>query len=491
MKFKFLFIFIFFLFFAFFNDLVVPFPALHWNVQVTFIFSIITFCIFFIKYYKQFIIDIKKLLIWKNSSFRIYIYLISYILFQTIIFGILGKINVVSSLLDIIAQYFIVFMLCYLTTFFIIKRIFKISYVIKIMYSTIFIILIFGILDFFAYNFNIGFLQTIVHLPNNTSTLVAGNDFFNKSIANNFYRVQSIYFEPGYFAEHLFILLPLIYGISNSKFKIYKNKLLNKIIKKIFVPLTWINIVLTQSPMWLCLSLLLTFIMFYKKIIYFLLNYYKHTIVSLIIILVLLLESINIDVENSYLSRILKVTNNITNINSLIIEEPSLGTRLSCIFNLIDIGMSSPVFGIGHSNIKPQMIKQIQNNNSKIQVTREMYYCILVKESPSFQNPILVNFFVRYGVIALILFLFFIFKLRKNLSILSKNASSIVIVFSKSLSMCLLCILIVGCYDIAISDYVCHFIIGCCLGLEQYLHFDQNNIFNKARLIDENGRQNL
>ena len=448
---------------SFCKDLVVPVPGMGRFIQASFILCLFLFMYFCIFYNNLFVKDLKQVLFRKRSSFRIYIYLILYILTQTLIYGFCGKINMAASLTEVFSQYFIVILMTFIVIIFMTNRILKLSLVIKCVYSIIYGILLLGIVDFIAYNAHISFLQTLVNLPNNSSTLVYGQDVFVKSMSYGLYRVQSIFFEPGYLGEHIFIFLPIIYILANLKMPIYKTKRINTLVQKTIIPLTWINIILTQSPLWLCMSIILTVIMYYKYIL-------KKFIIILLFIITVGTIFMTIDIQETYLSRITRVIVNASDINLLIEENSSLGTRLSCILNLIDIGLTSPITGIGHSNIKPRIIEQIQYNKSKVFVTQEMYHCILYKAQPTFQNPMLVNFFVRYGLIALCLLLYLIYKLRRNLNILSRNYPKLLYSnFAQAISISIICILIVGCYDTGLGNTICQFFIGLGFGMEQYL----------------------
>lgn len=483
------FIFFLFLISVFFNDLMLPIPGMHWFVQASFIISLLSFFILVVCYHKAFLKELYNIFLHRLSSLRIYIFMVVYILLITLIKGIYGQVDLKSSLLDEIGQYCFVILICYLVTYFIFKRIFRVLTIIKVIYSIIYIILILGCLDFIAYNFDVSFLKSFLRLFNTTSILVMGASEFIKSSVNGIYRVQSVYFEPGFYAEHLFILLPFVYTFSTIKKRIFKYKLVDTFVRVTYIPLFWINVILTQSPIWLCFSLLLTIYMYRALIIKFLIQkfYYIMTFfISVTLLFILIFSKINL--EETYLYRIFKVVSNITDINMLIASEQSLGTRLSCIINLVDIGKQTPIFGIGHSNIKPFMVAQIQNNKSKVFVTQEMYYCILVKEKPSFQDPFLINFFVRYGFIGLFLFLYFIFHLQKNISCKHRQCHTLIKCLSDSLVLMLGATLITGCYDLPISDYIYHFIIGLSLGVESILIGQKNR---KKFFINKNKRSQV
>lgn len=460
-----LFILYFIVFFV--NDLRIPLIKSSWTVPASIILVFFILSLLLLMNYKKFINHSFAIIRDKHNALNIYIYFVLYILLITLIYSILGWINFIESYAEILFTYIIAILSVFLINSYLISYKIKPYEILKIIYITFYAILCIGILDYIIYTYNIESLQKIHSLFFNIQSVAAGNQFA-KALVNNSVRVQSVYFEPGIFAEYIFIFSPLIYHISLSRIKLLKNRRLNKFIKISYIPLMWINLILTQSPMGFVLTTISTIIFFKDKI--------KKLIIPIIAILSLIVIFINIvypyinHKKANFFSRIESVSKNITNINMLILADPSLGTRISCVLNLIEIGIkNNPIFGIGHSNLKYYLINYIYKGGGKIIYTPEMYNCIILKEKPTFQNPPLSNMFVRYGIIGLILYYGFLFKI---IFLLKRYSKFIKEPFLKNSYDCIrgsLCaILIISCYDLSIINLLIYSIIGIAIGFICY-----------------------
>ena len=397
--------------------------------------------------------------------------------------GIVGKVSLVKSLLGIIGQYILSLFIYYLIFIYISYKILKPTLLIKILYTMLFIILILGIVDFIAYYFNIVFLQKILLMGMNIQVIKYGA--FTKVYSMGLPRVQSVYFEPGFFAEYIFFLLPIIYKLSLSKFNIYKNKNLNIIIKRLMIPLMWIDLILTQSPIFLVFAMISTLIYFWFSILNLIKTNFNRFMRILFVLLILGVSLVpfiyNINLNDTYAGRITKVISNLNDINVLIYSEQSLGTRICNIINLIDIGSRSPIFGVGHSNLIPLMEKQILNSQSPVFVTDEIKKNSL-QENFIFQNPPFTNIFVRYGLIGIILFYAFIIKIILSLRKIRKYTNENTKQFIDGLIGTLFSYIVISCYDITIASLIPCIPIGLSIGLIQYIYENRE----KEKLNNEN-----
>ena len=475
--------FILFLILSFFCDLVCPLFISNWTISVAVFFAFFCFFLLLIFFHKNFILDIQRIIKNKNNSLNLYLLFVTYILLITFIMGIIGKVLLVKSLLGIIGQYILSVLVYYLVFIYIAYKILKPKLLIKIVYTMLFVILVLGIVDFIAYYFNIVFLQKILLMGMNIQVIRYGA--FTKVYSMGLPRVQSVYFEPGFFAEYIFFLLPIIYKLSLSKFNIYKNKNLNIIIKRMMIPLLWINLILTQSPIFLVFALISTLIYFWFGILNLIKTNLKRFIRILFVLLffgVSLFPFIyNINLNDTYAGRITKVISNLNDINVLIYSEQSFGTRLCNIINLVDIGLRSPLFGVGHSNLIPLMEKQIINNRSPVFVTDEIKKNSL-QEIFIFQNPPFTNIFVRYGLIGLILFYAFIIKTILSLIKIRKYTRENTKQFIDGLIGTLFSYIVISCYDITIASLIPCIPIGLSIGLIQYIYENRE----KEKLNNEN-----
>ena len=463
----------------FFNDLRIRLFLKSWTTPMSVAFILIGLAILLLSKKKSFINFSLETIFNRKNSLNVYLYFVLYILFITLIFGIIQKTSIFISFAEIIFTYILAIFSIFLITSYIICKLFTPYKVIKIMYGTFYFVLIVGIIDFIIYKFNIVPLQYIHSLFFNIQSVAAGGMFY-KPIAFGIPRVQSVYYEPGIYGQYLFIFSPLLYTLALSKYKIFKKKYIDKIIKKTTIPLLWLNLIMTQSPIWLVFTLVSTLIYFSRKILNFMKKYIKQLIVSAFLILTFSTVFISkVNINDTYLSRIVTVISNIKNINVLIMAEQSLGTRISCVLNLLDIGSRTPIFGAGHTNLKPLMVDQICNYKSKIAVTAEMYTMICKRETPMFQNPPLSNMFLRYGLIGLILYYFFLFKTFIQLKKSIKYAEPILKNICNAFLGIISSIFIVSCYDMSIINLFLYFLISIIIGLIQYI---QINYF-KVRTI--------
>lgn len=453
---------------TFFNDLGIPYmPSKSVPCCIIFIYLSL-FCLLMYRQ-KVFVNDTIHIIKNKYNSLWIYVLFFVYILCLTIVQSLLGKTNPLPSIFGVILQYGISLFCCYIVSAYTSYKMFSEKYLIRLIYSVFYIILLLGLVDFFVYIFNIVPLQKCMALFFNVKQIMS-NEAFVKAYSIGLPRVQSVYFEPGFFAEYTFFLLPIFYSLSLSKYKIFKNKYINSIIKKTTIPLIWIDLILTQSPIWLVLSGISTAIFFgIKFIINFRRNIKKYTVILLTSMTVCCLTIVPISTMNlkeTYLGRIFTVVETMSNINLLIYSEQSLGTRISNVINLIDIGSRKTWFGYGHSNLVPQMEKQILSGKSPVAITDEMRRMML-KKIPSLQNPPLTNIFVRYGIIALFLYYAFILKsifaLKKCLKYVQGNMYN----FIFGLQGTLISYIVISCYDILIANLLCATFIGLSIGIIQ------------------------
>lgn len=208
---------------------------------------------------------------------------------------------------------------------------------------------IMGLIQFIGNELNSEFIRNFVASFNNKRAILLEQQTTDAFLKN---RVQSIFDEPGGFGAFIYIHLPIIYSIALSKYKIFSNKLLNIIAKKLLIPLTLLNLILTRSPISLIFVFIVTGLYFYKFIIKYLKKYYLHIIATSSIILgVIFIIPQFINLEETYIKRIIVSLPNLFNLNTLILVEPSLATRIINYIILIKVGMTNFICGVGYGSI--------------------------------------------------------------------------------------------------------------------------------------------
>lgn len=229
--------------------------------------------------------------------------------------------------------------------YFITKRL-KNQRIISILYTIIFIIFLYGIIEYLVFLFDFSFFKPIFKFLVNSHI----NATFDKPLG--YTRLQSSFGEPSYFAFFIVLFLPIIYTISFNKIKIYKNKNMNIIIKKICPILAIIMLFMTQSPIYIIAGIIVS-------ILYFIFNSKQKKLI-LYCALIFLLVSITVYFNWSFLeelllsnkvgARIVQTLISCTSLDLLVINEPSLATRIISYLYMIDIFKHYPLTGCGIGN---------------------------------------------------------------------------------------------------------------------------------------------
>ena len=461
------------------NDFAIPiFVGKPVIISVSTIMAYICFLLILILNCKTFINETIKTILNKKNSFNWFLIFVSYVIIITIIHALLGKTSYLSILL-VILQYLGSLTLAYTVLIYMSNKIMTPKNLLKIFYCTFYIIMLWGIVDFLAFTFHIAILQKIIPCFCNVALL--RDVGFDKAYSLGLPRVQSVYFEPGFFAEYIFFFMPILYSLATSKFKIFDNIVLNKIIKISTIPLIWINLILTQSPIWLVFGVITT-IGFFGYRIFKSLDL-KKVIIAIITFFILGMSCIltiqSTNLKSTYLGRVIAVTENFNDINKLIIAERSLGVRLAHMLNLINIGMRTPFFGAGHSNLVPLLSKQFLEGKSVVFADGDATKMVFSK-NPSIHNPPITNIFVRYGGVGLIFYYFFIFKtifaLKRQYNILK---DSLLRDFIFGLMLSVTSYIILSCYDMTIGHLICVFVIGISIGIIQRI--DTRNLKKEGK----------
>ena len=294
--------------------------------------------------------------------------------------------------------------------------------------------------------FNFDFLTNIINFICNIRN-------FNDGIDINPYstRLKGFFEEPGFYAGFIYIFLPFTYFLTSSKVKLYKNKFINLILKKTFVPLVWINIILTKSPIFLLLCGLLTIICYYKELKKF---FIKHSVISIIILLttlfIMMLGLNFLKASESYLSRIGSVFQS-KNIIDLIMLEPSLATRIVCYIYSIKIGLSHLLTGVGIKSIDIHLLNSYYSGllplTPEIITHIDKYKAGL--ENIFYVNAIAYYLFAESGIIGVYLYFKFYINMLSSLNKIKNNIPKLSFdyVFLKSSFFTIIGLLIYFFYD--------------------------------------------
>lgn len=307
--------------------------------------------------------------------------LIYYVLFavlgsiDSIILSFFGGTTILGAVVNILNRYILVifpmfiYIACLLTKYMTIKSF------MKVFVAGLWINSILGIIAYIGRCFNISVINYIFDTLNNSRLLatnyIGGLASTADVVFEKNHRLAGLYNEPGYLARFLFVFLPFVYTFASTKLKLFKNRNVDFLFKKTIIPLTWVNMILTMSPVNLVFGAIITFV-YYIEFIIKLIKKYCILFCSSIFIIVLILLNIDLDVSDTYLIRIINVLANLNSFEALIDAEPSLATRLVYDINVFMIFIHNIFYGVGIGNI-PNFIYS-QCLHSPVPLSPEVIY---------------------------------------------------------------------------------------------------------------------
>lgn len=439
-------------------------PFLSAGYTYFFIFLYIALGLLFITNYKYCIY--KLYLLYKKTPLKYFVYVLILIVFNSLLLGIFGKANIMSCLRSIIMQIFLfvipimVYFICIIGKYITLKNFMKFFILL------FWIMLILGFVAYIGQYFQIEFVNNIFDFFAN-ARLIKFEKLGRAGVTSNYVafglpRLDNLFEEPSFYARFLFLFLPMVYSFGLTKVKIYKNEIINLIIKKTLIPFTWINIVLTLSPMFLILSFLITLIYFAKEIFLLIKKYW--IIITCVIFMVIMIL-FKVDLSETYLSRIVNVLSQVRSFEDFILIEPSLATRICTYINSFILFLKHPFTGIGLGSIQEAIVRQFYN--SPIALTPEIINKIDFITKTNTRYSVNTNFIVDListnGIFIFSIFIYFysrlLVKIRK-IFVCMKNEDSFDYILSKTLYYLLISLIIKSCYDSCLVDMDMHFIFS-------------------------------
>lgn len=297
----------------------------------------------------------------KYKFFKILIYYIFWVTVTGLILVLKGKFAFNYYLYAVFVQFFINNLMWYIYPSLAFPKIYSLEKLIKFLLVFIYIVCLYGLLEYICIKLGINLIENIKNVIINRRAM-HGYGFYTD-------RIQSFFDEPGYLGSFLCINLPIIYKVILSKFKILKSKLINYWFKKTYIPLIWLIIFLTMSPIWIVFSIILTIIYFSKKI------FSKKTLLFFLIILPFFVISSSIvlkkiDLEKTYVNRIFIFINYCRDFNTFNRKEPSLGIRIFNYRVRYNIFKDNIIFGVGYKNTEYHALKYYEKSNWSILPTQ-------------------------------------------------------------------------------------------------------------------------
>ncbi|MBR6126972.1 hypothetical protein IKQ21_04730, partial [bacterium] len=322
---------------------------------------------------------------------------------------------------------------------------------------------ILGLFQYLIFAFHLDFLNTFLF-----DIITNARFSLYTELAANMERLRifSVFNEPGVLGKFIFLMMPLVFHLSYSKYKLLQNKSANFIIKKSFIPLMILVLIMTQSGFWvpICTAEFLFFIFRFNLI-----NIRKNIFIFVPIIVFFLISIVYISVEylllqsfedTSVVSRIFVVISHITSLDGLVKYEPSLAGRIITIIIQMKIFMKNIFFGIGFANVYCGAKTVIDSAN--IPVTLEIlssYYSMPGKMAGIGQSPIF-TLLAETGIFGALFFI--IFEITNIVSIykISKKIEGLNKVFVTGLFECLICLFLLCFYTSYLDAIVFWLLFG-------------------------------
>ena len=407
------------------------------------IIFIFTFYITFSKFLKLgFLVFMFKTL----PECRFFIFFYTWLFLSASINFICGNLNFIRFLMASCWGYIVSIVLSYVIGVFYTLQTNNRLKVIKFIINTLYVIIFMGILDFITYKFMIPGMKSIF-------LIITGQTLENMLGYKMLFipRIQSVFAEPSHYGWFLVCNIPIAMKMFDSQYKLYSNKLLNILYKKVLTPLLLLSILLTQSPINIVLALIVCIC---YKIITSRISIKNFLIISSSLIMMgvlILLTFKNTNITESFLNRIYLTVQVLGSLDKLIIAEPSLATRLISYMNMGVIGLQHPVCGVGWGQLIEHFVHQLQTTN--IPLTPELKATIFSLK-PVCNPSIFFKIFAETGLFGLIIFYNIYICAFKTANKLSKKREGIFNDFMSGVKLSLLVYIILTLYD---SQLYCHY----------------------------------
>lgn len=430
------------------------------NIPVYDIVIALPLVLFFFLLPRDFISNLCRLS--RYTHFKILLFFILWVFFVGILSVILGRYYISHFLYATLLLFFYNNFSWYIFPSLIFPKFFSLRFLIKFLFLGIYIICIYGLLVYLFNVLGLDILNYIQNIINNRREEIVT------------LRVLSVFEEPSAMGGFICVNLSMLYKLMFSKYKIFKNKYLNIVIKKTYLPVLILTIIFIQSPIWLPIFGIITFIHFYK-VIY---DFIKKNIVIFLTTLFLfwsilsmsLIQISQVDISQTFLNRIVVVSKTLTNWDMFIISEGSLANRILSYYLRLKVWQEHPITGIGYKNTEYNLHKAV--NNSNLTLTKETN--LRIADSYNRKGYILINASILTmllsdtGIIgALLYFLFVILNIKTVNKILKliklrndKKNNYIDYIFMEGIRNSYITIIGLSIYSININNIYLWFLYG-------------------------------
>ena len=452
------------------------------------LFSLFIYVLFF--YSKHFIKTLIKL--YKYTPFKYYAWFIFWLIISACVVLVLKKASI-AIFYYIFVKLFPVFLLCYLLSAYFIPKYLSVKQTIKLFTSLIWGILVIALIGFLGELYNVKILKEILNAISNVKFLAEGVDVI-KDDTTGLPRARGVFSEPGGLGQFITIMLPIIYKLGFNKYCIYKNRITNRIIKNSLIPLAWICLICTFSPISLIFGIIISVIFFAKRIVFYIKKYISlllimvgSVITAVIFLFIFDLANIASLVQKSFLSRILTLGDAFRDYSLFVEIEGSLASRITSWTNSFILFLKSPIYGYGYDNVRFYMYKQFLN--SPLPLTKENINNMIASLSDNigvwYNRSLLFGLLAETGIIGTFLYFKFLFKNIEYAKLMLKYFTGIEVQFLSGMVGSIWIIILTSFYSNNFSvTYLC-FLYGlfCSYAL---VAKDRAFIIQTRNLINEN-----
>ena len=446
--------------FLFFPAFAICFP--FWKAAYLIFFFVLYFSIALLLITKRKDLINNFISVIKNTPLKYYLAFFLFAAINSVFLSFLGISSITQSLRSIMIQIVLAILPFFLYFLFVINKMISYKRFIKIFLLLFYIDLIVGFVAFIGELFNITFINSIFDFLANARMLSFANRGVDAVASGyesfGFPRLDNLFQEPSNYAAFLYCYMPIVYSVFRLKEPLYKNKLLDKIVKYTIIPFSWISLILTASPMFLIFSIIITLFYFKDNIIKILYkNFVKFIIILFLFCLSVILLFSQIDFSQTYLSRIINVLN-INSIEDLIIVEGSLATRILNYAHTFEVFQHHPLTGVGFGNVHRLMLDYYMHSNIPItsKILERIQHAIATNTIPPVDTGFLYNLLAENGLFITSIFLYFYYQLLKNMHKINKKFKIMQYEFYEKLSYGLKCSLLGFCilffYDLYIYN---------------------------------------
>ena len=335
----------------------------------------------------------------------------------------------------------------------------KLKSLIKLFYIIVYSMFIIGITQFISYLLNLDFVINILDFFTNMREYT---HYYLLDNPKNDLRVYAFFGEPAAFAKFIYITMPIIFCFIKSSCKLFKNNAINLLFKKTFMPLIFINLILTKSPIYFIfctIEFLILNIYYYRN---FIKKYFTFLFVSLITVtfttIKLYFTFYNI-ITKSYLMRIVNTVQNMDSLQSIVYADFSLGTRIINYIIQIKAFSENVITGVGFCNIEAYL--HFRFNKYDVPYTPENIFNYY--NSPKLfavgQN-LTYTYLAELGIIGFIIFVIFIYRNYVSLAKLKTFFPQNINVFIQGLMQTIIAISALSFYNLERYNTVLWLILG-------------------------------